>query len=207
MEIQRFRSIGDLLYEMTLWLLFYPRTLWRVLLRPAEVGEAEPGAELVSPPLFLMISILAAHALDLAMRAQMGERAQGLDIGLLVFRVVAFSLFPLVMAVGVLKREGRPVDRQTVRGPFYLQCFYAAPFAISVSVAAVMARSPAGTVRMAAAGLILAAVAWHLCVQTRWIRARLAMGRWRAFGTAFWLTGVTLFFCVLSLPLIFGLAR
>jgi hypothetical protein len=199
MEIPRFRSIGEVLYEMALWLLFYPRTLWRVLLRPAEVGmtgEGEPGAELVSPPLFLMISILVAHALDLAMRAELGERDDGLDLSLLVFRVVAFSLFPLVMAVGALKREGRPVDRQTLRGPFYLQCFYAAPFAISVSVAAVLARASAGSVRMAAAGLILAAVAWYLCVETRWLRSGLAVGRLRAFGVALWLFGLALSFCL-----------
>ena len=203
MEFSRSRSIGEVLYEMTLWLVLYPRTLWRVLLRPAEVGDAgagagdsEPAADLVSPPLFLMISILVAHALDLAMRAEMGARDHGLDIGLLVFRVVAFSLFPLVMAVGALKREGRPVDRQTLRGPFYLQCLYAAPFAISVSVAVVLERSPAGSVRMAGTGLILAATAWYLCVETRWLRASLATGALRAFGAALWLFGLALFFCL-----------
>ncbi len=201
MEFSRSRSIGEVLYEMTLWLVLYPRTLWRVLLRPAEVGDAgagdsEPSADLVSPPLFLMISILVAHALDLAMRAEMGARDHGLDIGLLVFRVVAFSLFPLVMAVGSLKREGRPVDRQTLRGPFYLQCFYAAPFAISVSVAVVLERSPVEPVRMAGAGLILAATAWYLCVETRWLRASLATGALRAFGAALWLFGLALFFCL-----------
>jgi hypothetical protein len=205
MEIPRFRSIGEVLYEMTLWLLFYPRTLWRVLLRPAEVGDAvqcegeregEPEAELVSPPLFLLISILVAHALDLAMRAELGEQADGLDLGPLVFRVAAFGLFPLVMAVGALKQEGRPVDRQTLRGPFYLQCLYTAPFAISVSVAAVLARSPTGSVRMAGAGLILAATAWYLSVETRWLRAGRAVGSLRAFGAALWLFGLALLCCL-----------
>jgi len=205
MEIQRFRSIGDILYEMTLWLLFYPRTLWRVLLRPAEVGEAEPGAELVSPPLFLMISILAAHALDLAMRTEMGAQAPGLDLGLLVFRVVAFSLFPLVMAVGGVKREGGAVDRHTLRGPFYLQCFYAGPFAISVSVAAVLVRSPEERVRLAGGALMLAATAWYLCVETRWLRAGLAAGRLRAFGAALWLFGLALLLCLAFALLTFRL--
>jgi hypothetical protein len=201
MEFLRFRSIGDLLYEMTLWLLFYPRTLWRVLLRPAEMDapvaealESGPGAERVSPPLFLMISILVAQALDLAMGAELGGRSAGPGAGLLAFRIVVFSLFPLVMAVGALKREGRPVGRQTLREPFDLQCFYAAPFAISVSVAAVLARSPDGGVRMAGAGLGLAAVAWYLCVQTRWLRSRLTIGPLRAFGAALRLFGLALFF-------------
>lgn len=205
MEIPRFRSIGEVLYEIALWLLFYPRTLWRVLLSPAEVGEAgdEPGAELASPPLFLMISILVAHALDLAMRAELGQPVDGLDLGRLVFRVGAFGLFPLVMAVGALKREGRPVDRQTLRAPFYLQCLYAAPFAISVSVAVVLAGSPAGPVRMAGAGLILAASAWYLCVETRWLRSGRSSGALRAFGAALRLFGLALLLCLVFALLIF----
>lgn len=197
MEIQRARTIGDLLYEMTLWLLFYPRTLWRVLLRPAELeGAGEAEAERISPPLFLLISILTAHALDLAMRAELDQRVEGLDLGLLAFRVTAFGLFPVVMAVGALKREGRPVDRETLRGPFELQCLYAAPFAISVSVAAVLGGSPAAPVRAAGAGLIAAATAWYLCVQVRWLRARLAVGPLKALGASLRLIALALAACL-----------
>uniref|UniRef100_B0SUN4 Yip1 domain-containing protein n=1 Tax=Caulobacter sp. (strain K31) TaxID=366602 RepID=B0SUN4_CAUSK len=206
MEIPRFRSIGEVLYEMTLWLLFYPRTLWRVLLRPAEVGDAnagegEPDADLVSPPLFLMISILLAHALGLTLRAEFGERFDPLDLGSLIFRVVAFSLLPLVMAVGALRRLGEAVDRQTLRRPFYLQCFYAAPFAVSVSVAIALAGSPAPPVRIAGAALGVAAVAWYLSVETRWLQSRLAVGRLRAFGVALRLFAGALV-CCLALALV-----
>ena len=207
MELLRFRAIGDSLYEMTLWMLFYPRTLWRVLLRPVEVDctrDGEPGealADLVSPPLFLMISIVLAHVLALTMRAEFGEPADPLDVGPLIFRVLAFSLLPLVMAVGTLRRQGGPVDRQTLQRPFYLQCFYAAPFAVSVSVAVALAGSPAPPVRLAGAALGLAAVAWYLSVETRWLQARLAVGRLRAFGVASRLFAGALF-CCLALALV-----
>jgi hypothetical protein len=56
---------------------------------------------------------------------------------------VAFSLFPLVMAAGTLRRQGRPVDHATLREPFELQCLCAAPFALSLSVAAILVGSPA----------------------------------------------------------------
>jgi len=206
MERLRFRTLEEILYELMTGLLFYPRTLWRVLLEPTQIADAsgEPVADPVSPPLFLLISILAAHGLDLAM-GELGETAGGFDPASLLFRVLAFSLLPLVLAAGVLRREGRPVNHATLRAPFGLQCFYAAPLAISVSVAVVLVRGPAPPVRLAGVLLGLGAAAWHLCVQTRWIRARLAVGRFRAFRTALWLTGVALFFCLLPAPLIFGL--
>lgn len=208
MERLRFRTLGEILYELMTGLLFYPRTLWRVLLEPAQIADAsgEPGADLVSPPLFLLISILAAHGLDLAMGGELGETTGGFDPAPLLFRTLAFSLLPLVLAAGVLRREGRPVNQATLRTPFDLQCFYAAPLAISISVAAVLVRAGPPPVRLAGLLLGLGAAAWHLCVQTRWIRARLAVGRLRALGVALWLTSVALFFCLLSTPLIFGLA-
>jgi hypothetical protein len=213
MERLRFRSIGDTLYEMTLWMLFYPRTLWRVLLRPVEVDctrDGEPDeafADLVSPPLFLMISILLAHVLGLTMRAEFGEPADPFDIGPLIFRVMAFSLLPLVMAVGTLRREGWPVDRQTLQRPFYLQCFYAAPFAVSASVAMALGGSPAPPVRMAGVALGVAAVAWYLSVETRWVQSRLAVGRLRAFGVALRLFAGALFCCLALALMIFKPGR
>jgi hypothetical protein len=208
MERLRFRTLGEILYELMTGLLFYPRTLWRVLLQPTQIADAtgEPAADLVSPPLFLLVSILAAHGLDLAMGSELGETARAFDLAPLLLRGLAFSLLPLVLAAGVLRREGRPVNHATLRTPFDLQCFYAAPLAISVSVAAVLLRAPSPAVRLAGVLLGLGAAAWHLCVQTRWIRARLAVSRFRALRTALWLTGVALFFCLLSTPLIFDLA-
>lgn len=208
MERLRFRTLEEILYELMTGLLFYPRTLWRVLLEPARIADAagQPAADRVSPPLFLLISILAAHGLDLAMGGELGETAGAFDPAPLLFRALAFSLLPLVLAAGVLRREGRPVNHATLRTPFDLQCFYAAPLAISVSVAVVLVRAGTPPTRLAGVLLGLGAAAWHLCVQTRWIRARLAVGRLRALGLALWLTGVALFFCLLSTPLIFGVA-
>ena len=210
MEFLRFRSIGDILYEMTLWMLFYPRTLWRVLLRPVEVDCTRDGefgevfADLVSPPLFLFISILLAHALDLCLRSELGEAAQAPGLGPLLFRALAFSLFPLVMATGTLRRQGRPIDHTTLREPFELQCLCAAPFALSLSVAVILIGSPVEATRLAGAALGLAAVAWYLCVQTRWLHRRLAVGSFQAFRTAAWLFAVALFCCLPPALLILG---
>lgn len=217
MERLGFRTIGEILYEVMTGLLFYPRTLWRVLLWPAEslaASQAErdearadpagaPPSELVSPPLFLMISILLAHGLDLFLRGQLGEAATS-GLGPLLFRALAFSLFPLVMAAGTLRRQGRPIDPLTLREPFELQCLCAAPFALSLSVAVILIGSPTTATRSAGVAIGLAAIVWYLCVQTRWLHRRLAVGSFQAFRTATWLFVVALFCCLPPALLILG---
>jgi hypothetical protein len=209
MERFRFRTMGEILYEVMTGLLFYPRTLWRVLLWPTEALAASPGRDeappdLVSPPLFLFISILLAHALDLCLRSELGEAAQPSGFGPLLFRALAFSLFPLVMAAGTLRRQGSPVDHATLREPFELQCLCAAPFALSLSVAVILVGSPVEATRLAGAAIGLAAVAWYLCVQTRWLHRRLAVGSFQAFRTATWLFAVALACCLPPALLILG---
>ena len=212
MERLRFRTIGEILYEVMTGLLFYPRTLWRVLLWPAEVlapspterDEAGAPPELVSPPLFLMISIVLAHALDLFLRGHLGQATGTSGLGALLFRVVAFSLFPLVMAAGTLRRQGRAIDHASLREPFELQCLCAAPFALSLSVAIILIASPTAATRLAGTAIGLAAVVWYLCVQTRWLRWRLDVGGFRAFRTATWLFVLALFCCLPPAVLILG---
>jgi hypothetical protein len=217
MERLRFRTLGEILYEVMTGLLFYPRTLWRVLLWPTEAlvsplaGRNGTGRDeavnappdLVSPPLFLLISIGLAHALDLTLRGELGEAASP-GLGPLLFRALAFSLFPLVMAAGTLHRQGRPVDHATLREPFELQCLCAAPFALSLSVAVILLGSPTATTRLAGGAIAVAAVVWYLSVQTRWLHHRLAVGGFRAFRTAAWLFAVALACCLPPALLILG---
>lgn len=197
MEFLKFiRSLEELLYEVMTWLLFYPRTLWRVLRHPlklaaqaeAEMNEKddEQFNDLVSPPLFLMLSILLAHALEIGLHANLSAFTSGMarevtssDANLLIFRAVTFSLFPLLMAVGLLGRQRREIDRKTLRRPFFLQCFIASPFVVSLSVASVFARLG---FPLTATLMTSSAVVWYLGVETEWFRSRLGIGRLRAFG-------------------------
>jgi hypothetical protein len=199
MEFLKFiRSLEELLYEVMTWMLFYPRTLWRVLRHPlalaaqaeAEMNEREEDQfiDLVSPPLFLMLSILLAHALEVGLHANLAPFTSSVakevltsDTNLLIFRAVTFSLFPLLMATGLLHRQRRDIDRKTLRRPFFLQCFFASPFVVTLSVASVFARLGFDLV---ATGLTIGAVLWYLGVETEWFRTRLGIGRLRAFAIA-----------------------
>ena len=208
------RSVEELLYEAMTWLFFYPRTLWRCLRHPdwtiaytgKELGETpgEQFTDLISPPLFLIISIVIAHGIGLSL----GVRLQQDDahiIGkilesqenLLIFRTLIYSVFPLVMSAGLLHARGTPIDRDTLRSPFYLQCYLAAPFAIGTSSAVAFLVVP-GATRHAIGGVLMGlSFLWFITVQTRWFFSQIEQGWWGAFRLA-------VRYLLLALALIFG---
>lgn len=82
------RSLEELLYEVMSWLIFYPRTLWRMLTNPAAVpaySDAEQNdrpdeqyTDTLSPPLLLMITMVLtyglAHAIGAAVPPSIARR-------------------------------------------------------------------------------------------------------------------------------------
>ena len=133
--LQLLRSVEDLLYEIMSWLVFYPRTLWRVMRHPLqmiEYSERELGdtaeeqyTDTLSPPLFLLLSIVLAHGVELsfgqapsAPKGVMGKLFANSEETLLLFRSVTFSIYPLMFAVAAVKRSAQELDRSTLRRPF-----------------------------------------------------------------------------------------
>ena len=116
-------------------------------------------------------------ALDRHLQSRSGLVAKLFEshTSILMFRAVLYSLFPLVMARGLLKRLGQPVDRNTLRRPFYAQCFFTAPLALLTSVGGLLTQVALDAVKLAGVGLWLAAIAWYLVVETHWFQLRLGM--------------------------------
>ena len=195
------KSLEEFLYEVATWLLFYPRTFWIALTRPAalavytdvELGENvdDQFTDVVSPPMFFLLTLLLAHALELATHLHFGEHKSELahkvfesDSSLLVFRSIAYCLFPVFMANGLMRRLHQPVDRNTLRRPFYIQCFFTAPFILLTSVAGILIQWNVVEVQLVGVVVWLAVTARYLVVETRWFRERLGATRARAFGIA-----------------------
>jgi hypothetical protein len=200
------RSIEELLYEAITWLLFYPLTLWRCVRHPGtltaytteELQDApdQQFTENISPPLFLMLSVLVAHLVELSLglrtdaTADMSRGARvvlGSEQNLLAFRSLSFALFPMVMAVGVLRRRKLPFNRETFRGPFYLQCYIAAPFCLAVSIGTQLMRVGGPLLEPAGAAMLLAGLVWYLWVETRLLQQELGGPSLMALAQAFWL--------------------
>lgn len=145
-------SLDEALYTVMCWLIFYPMTLWRALVRPLEMmayadrevsdRPEDQYDDAIRPPLFLFLTLLLSHGVEVAVIGQnpLLRDRHGLaalvdsDLALLALRLMFFSLFTLMMAVRLLRRRKVRLTHASLRRPFYGQCYTAAPFALALGV-------------------------------------------------------------------------
>ena len=196
------KSFDELLYEVMSWLIFYPITLWRSLSRPrammnyadVELGDspAEQYTDTLSPPLFLLLSLVLGHGIELAtvgenpiVASKVGlDALVSDDTNLLVLRLATFSVFPLIMAARLVRQQKLRLDRDTLRPPFYSQCYVTAPFALVIGIAGILLTLK--PMWCGLAGLALGAVAllWYGALQTRWFAEHLGTSLLRGWWHA-----------------------
>ncbi|CAN5466832.1 hypothetical protein BH10PSE1_BH10PSE1_17450 [soil metagenome] len=196
------RGIEEFIFEATSWLAFYPLTLWRIIRSPLATMEysdreqAEPEErrydDSLSPPLLLLATIVIANAASVAAHIPPPESASDLTKALasspqnlVLFRSLVFSLIPLVSALTLLRKQGKKISRDSLRAPFYAQCYLAAPCAAFVSAGGIIFQRPDIPNVIGLLGMIGGA-AWFLIVQTRWFRKRLDIAWGAAVLTAVW---------------------
>lgn len=197
--MQFIKSLDDLLYEIMSWVVFYPMTLWRVLRHPwatmdyAASQLKEPAgrqySDALSPPLFLLLTLLLSHAIELTYVGQSSlvTSHRGLaslitdDTSLLLLRLVVFSIFPLIMAVLLVRRLGRKLTRDALQGPFYSQCYLTGPFALLLGVGGILFQLLAGHARLAGAACMVGALLWFGGLQVHWFARELKVSLLRAF--------------------------
>ncbi len=196
------KSLDELLYEIMTWLVFYPVTLWRTIRRPSAMmvyadAELQDRPErqyddTLSPPIFLLVTLLLSHAIELAVVGQSSVVTDdkglagliGDDTSLLILRLVIFSVFPLIMAVSVVLRQGRKLTRDTLREPFYAQCYPAGPFALLIGLGALGTQLRWDWAPAAGVTAIAAALLWYGMVQTRWYARVLGVSGLKGFWVA-----------------------
>lgn len=202
--IRILRSLEELLYELITWIVLYPRTLWRSAVSPLgmlrysqrEVTDSleEQYTETLSPVLFLMLTLALSHSVEQALVPHRGElhglfgRLMSSEQNQLITRSVAFAIFPLIYASLQLRREGQKLDRNTLRRPFFGQCFIAAVFALTLGLSSTMMRLELDRdwIRYLGAAGAVASIAWYVIVQARWLREYHDPGRWSAAGRSVW---------------------
>lgn len=212
------RSVEELLYEVISWLVFYPKTLWMAVTRPIRTmgysdreqreKPEQPYLETLSPPLFLVLSILLAYGIERA--AHIAMPAAQTDLGrmiltspqnLLAYRALSYSLFPLTFATAGLMLRGEQVNRESLRAPFFAQCYLGGALAIALGLGATGIRYPSETLTLAGFALTLLAFGWYVVVQWRWLRRIEKVGPAKAVG---WSIG--LFVTAMALVILGGQA-
>lgn len=217
--LQFLRSLDDLLYELMSWLIFFPVTLFRAIVRPLatmryadrELSEDVDRQydETLSPPQFLLVSLLISHFIELSVVGQSELVADkvGLaalvsdDTSLLLLRLAFFSFFPIIIAFNMVRHSGRRLTRDTLRDPFYAQCFPVGPFALALGVGTIAGQMHKPWVVIAGALLMLVSVVWFIAVQVLWFRQRLQIHPVKAIAIALWATAQ----CVVALACVMRL--
>lgn len=196
------RSFEEFIFEAATWLIFYPLTMWRIVRSPLgtmaysdrEQAETETRRydDSLSPPLLLLVTIVLGNLLASAFHIVVphGPSALGTTVmsspeNLALFRSLIFSLVPLVSAASLLHRKGVKISRETLRSPFYAQCYLAAPSAAFLAAGGIFLQRP-DLPSPVGASVIVAGTIWFLVIQTRWFRSQLQVSWANAAWTALW---------------------
>ena len=191
------KSFEEFVYEALTWLVLLPRTLFRILVSPGRMTDYASAqlssesdtrfSEAISPPLLLILCVLLSHFFDLSVRdpTPVGEGTLANVVlsseqNLLLYRTIAFGVWALVGAVYLLARTGAPVNRETLRLPFYEQCYLVAPFALLISISMSLILLEDRWTVIPATVLSMAAGLWFWLAQVAWLRKRAHFPIWRS---------------------------
>ncbi|HBZ47593.1 MAG TPA: hypothetical protein DEO93_10245 [Stenotrophomonas sp.] len=196
------RSLEEFLYELCTWFLFFPRTLYRVVMHPRRMAQyvnteltqklERQFDDAISPPMFLMLAVLVAHGVELLMHqtvagtSELSRTVMGNEESLLLYRSITFAIWPLIATVHLLRRKRVPMTRESLRRPFFMQCYLTAPFAVALSTSMVFVRLPGelSTTLGIATGVISAG--WYLVVQASWLKVALQRSWLNSVLSALW---------------------
>jgi hypothetical protein len=177
------KSLEELLYELVSWLIFYPLTMWRAVATPlsmmryadAELADTpeEQYEDTLSPPLFLLITLMLSQGFSGAMPSvfdtSLASKALGSGANLLIARGVIFGLYPLCMAVTLLRCKHNRITRDSLRAPFFSQWYVAAPFVFILVLGFDLATMPQSRGLQAGLLAVGASTLWYAQVQVRWL--------------------------------------
>ena len=182
------KSFEVLLFEIVSWLVFYPRTFWRTVRQPLRMMKraesemklepAEQFRDLVSPPIFLLLTVVAANAIEVAVVGNNPLIDEGIGLAgmitdntsLILFRLVAFASLPMIAAVFALGVMKRPINRDTLQPIFYAQCFATTPVVLVCSIAETLTRLPQDAANIPAAALFTVGGLFYVGIETSWFR-------------------------------------
>ncbi|MFM7377544.1 MAG: hypothetical protein ACKO1O_05350 [Erythrobacter sp.] len=215
-----FKSFEELLYEVIVILVFFPRTLWLTFRFPqrmmdysdTELGDvqSEQYSDTLSPPLFLMLCVGLGYLIERAVPGALEDANMPVLLrnaeNLVALRVLTYSLMPLAFSLRLMHRLDIALDRDSLRPPFFSQCFAAGPVAMLEGLSQALWHAPVANAHVFSLGITAFAIGWYLLQQVRWLHRKLAFSYLRGAIESTVIGALTAFVAlVLSVVLIFSL--
>jgi hypothetical protein len=141
--IKILQTLEEALYEVTTWLVLLPKTYFKVVIRPDWIQRyitiewmkelPERFKNYLSPLLFWIFVVVLPYIFIFKiplsktafLRPLLASFPQDTNI---IFTAIILLIMPAVFSVMLLKVSGKPIDKETLKHVFYMQCYCCAPF-------------------------------------------------------------------------------
>ncbi|MDM9623310.1 MULTISPECIES: permease [unclassified Rhizobium] len=171
------KLLEELLYEMVSWLVFYRITMWRSSVGPFRMMQYADDelADRPESPSYPSDRTCGFQRPSLDLCGRSPSRAPFINRQSPAARGVISGVLPLVMAVTLVKRKKIRLTRETLRPPFYSQCYVASLFVLFAGFGLDLILIPHQSGLAAGIGVVAVATIWYGLAQVRWFRYDLAI--------------------------------
>jgi hypothetical protein len=190
--IKLIESFEELLYRLALWFILLPRLINRYVFGEFEKSTEARFKDMLSPMLFWGLVGVAPHLMMIDLLATMkGTRVSTEPEWIAFMRAPWATRFasisavalaaPLTIAARTLRASGKPIDRETLRLPFSVQCYCLTPvYVLLLPVVFFTLRYEGDTASRSSnvAGVAsVAAVLWFLHAESAVLSEQLSIAR------------------------------
>jgi len=136
--LELLNSFQEALFELAMWLVLIPKTLYRVVLKPGDLPvyvkeqialEKNRFEDLMPPVLFwLVLTVIPGFFITRYTTHALDKIPTESTVGMIVYLSVAFSAVIMAPCILIQAFSGGRYTKEAMRGNFYLQCYVQTPF-------------------------------------------------------------------------------
>lgn len=102
------------------------------------------------------------------------------------------------MAVQLVRKQKGGLSRETLRRPFYAQCYLAGPFALMVGLGGLVSQTHWSWAYATGLAMMGLAFLWYGGLQARWFAHKLRV----SIGRGFWIASIGMVECLVAILLL-----
>lgn len=205
--VKTLQSLEEAVYEVVTWVLFLPKTVFQVLVRPGWIapyvsGEFDKKPDerfqaFLSPVLFWLILAVVPYAATSLNTdtTQLNVQVAIPDSSVLVSTALLLIAVPMWFALALALLKRLPVDRENLKRLFYMQCYPVGLYEILMLPLllriALRGDQVSGLVLTVSQVSLWVGTAWFLLAEVLIFRQELKVPWWKSIAAATLVTGTS----------------